>query len=230
MQRTSYLTCVTLDFNRLRRIAARKRPLIGFPRELFSIIPALSLGPPSNMQLLFDFFPLIAFFVAYKLAGIFVATGVIIAAVVLQVSVQWIRHRKVSSMMLISAALVMIFGGLTLWIHDEAFIKWKVTVVNWLFAAGFLVSQYVGDQPMIQRMLGNSVTLDRPLWLKLNSLWALFFLALGAINLYVMFNFSTDAWAKFKVFGVIGLTVVFALLQGFWLASKMPEDSPNNAR
>jgi intracellular septation protein len=182
------------------------------------------------MQLLFDFFPLIAFFVAYKFAGIFVATGVIIAAVLIQVILQWTLHRKVSSMALISAALVLVFGGLTLWIHDEAFIKWKVTVVNWLFAAGFLISQFVGEKPMIRRLLDASVTLERPLWLRLNFVWAMFFLALGAINLYVMFNFSTDVWAKFKVFGVFGLTLVFALLQGMWLASKMPEDPADGAR
>ena len=178
------------------------------------------------MQLLFDFFPLIAFFVAYKFADIFVATGVLIAAVLVQTTVQWIRHRKVSSMVLISAGIVLVFGGLTLWIHDEAFIKWKVSIVNWLFATGFLISQFVGERPMIQRMLEGNVTLDRPLWIRLNMMWAAFFLALGFINLYVMFNFSTDAWAKFKVFGVIGLTLVFALLQGLWLASKMPEDAP----
>lgn len=177
------------------------------------------------MQLLFDFLPLIAFFVAYKFADIFVATGVLIAAVLVQTTVQWVRHRKVSSMVLISAALVLVFGGLTLWIHDEAFIKWKVSIVNWLFAAGFLISQFVGERPMIQRMLEGNVTLDRPLWIRLNMMWAAFFLALGFINLYVMFNFSTDVWAKFKVFGVIGLTLVFALLQGLWLASKMPEDA-----
>lgn len=182
------------------------------------------------MQLLFDFFPLIAFFVAYQAAGIFVATGVLIAAVIVQVSVQWARHRKVSSMMLISAVLVLVFGGLTLWIHDEAFIKWKVTVVNWLLAAGFLLSQYAGDKPMVQRMMEGNVTLERPLWLRLNFMWAAFFFVLGAINLYVMFNFSTDIWAKFKVFGGIGLTLVFALLQGLWLASKMPPEPADGAR
>ncbi|HWK73100.1 MAG TPA: septation protein A [Povalibacter sp.] len=181
------------------------------------------------MQLLFDFFPLIVFFVAYKFAGIFVATGVIIAAVLLQTAIQWLRHRKVSTMALVSAALVLVFGGLTLWIHDEAFIKWKVTVVNWLFAAGFLISQVVGERPMIQRLLDASVTLERPLWLKLNTMWALFFLALGFINLYVMYNFSTDTWAKFKVFGVLGLTVVFALAQGAWLTSKLPKEDPADA-
>ena len=126
------------------------------------------------MQLLFDFFPLIIFFIAYKFAGIFVATGVLIAAVLVQVSVQWIRHRKVSSMMLISAVLVLIFGGLTLWIHDEAFIKWKVTVVNWLLAAGFFASQFIGERPIVQRMMDANITLERPLWLRLNSMWVVF--------------------------------------------------------
>ncbi len=185
------------------------------------------LASPPSMQLLFDFFPLIAFFIAYKLGGVFVATGVLIAAVLVQICVQWIRHRRISSMMLVSAALVLVFGGLTLWIHDEAFIKWKVTVVNWLFAAGFLISQFVGEQPIVQRMMSGSMTLERRLWVRLNTMWAVFFFLLGAINLYVMFSFSTDVWAKFKVFGVIGLTLVFALVQGLWLASRLPQqDSP----
>ena len=94
------------------------------------------------MQLLFDFFPVIAFFVAFKLWDIYVATGVIIVAVIAQTAFQWFRHRKVSTMALISGGLVLVFGGLTLWMHDEAFIKWKVTVVNWLFAAGFLLSHF----------------------------------------------------------------------------------------
>ncbi len=178
------------------------------------------------MQLLFDFFPVIAFFVAYKLADIYVATGVIIAAVILQTGVQWARHRKVSTMALISGGLVLVFGGLTLWIHDEAFIKWKVTVVNWLFAAGFLLSHFVGEQPVIQRMLGGSFTLERPLWLKLSWMWIGFFLFLGAVNLYIARNFDTDAWANFKLYGMLGLTLAFALLQGMWLSSKIPEGSP----
>lgn len=175
------------------------------------------------MQLLFDFFPLLAFFVAYKFADIFVATTVIIVAVILQVAIQWFMHRKVSRMALISAVLVLVFGGLTLWIHDEAFIKWKVTAVYWLFAAGFLATQFVGDQPMVQRMLGSGFTLERPTWRRLNLIWTLFFVALGALNIYVMRTFSTDLWVKFKVFGVLGLMVVFLILQFIWLWPKVAE-------
>lgn len=178
------------------------------------------------MQLFFDFFPLLAFFVAYKFAGIFVATGVIIAAVIIQTIVQWVMHRKVSQMALISGGLVLVFGGLTLWIHDEAFIKWKVTAVYWLFAAGLLMSQFVGDRPMIQRMLESGFTLQRPMWRRLNLIWALFFLAIGALNIYVIRTFSTDFWVKFKVFGVLGLMLVFMVLQFVWLWPKLSaEDS-----
>lgn len=174
------------------------------------------------MQLLFDFFPLLAFFIAYKFAGIFVATWVIIGAVVLQTILQWVMYRKVSQMALISAALVLVFGGLTLYIHDEAFIKWKVTVVYWLFAAGFLVSQFVGERPMIQRMMDSGITLERPVWLRLNTIWVAFFVFLGALNIYVVLNFSTDFWVKFKVFGVIGLMLVFIVAQVLWLSKRMP--------
>ncbi len=113
------------------------------------------------MQLLFDFFPVIAFFVTYKITGnLFVATGVIIVSVIAQTGWQWFRHRKVSQMALISGALVLIFGGLTLLIHDKVFIQWKVSVVNWLFAAGFLASRFFGDKLLIERMMGENVQLD----------------------------------------------------------------------
>lgn len=177
------------------------------------------------MQLLFDFFPVIAFFVAYKLADIYVATGVIIVAVIIQMAVQWIRHRKISPMMLISAVLVLVFGTITLLVHDKTFIQWKPTVLNWLFAAGFLVSQFVGEQPVIQRLMGSNLALDRPVWLKLNLMWVGFFILMGALNLYVAFSFAESTWVNFKLFGMLGLTLVFALLQGVWLSSKMPPDS-----
>jgi intracellular septation protein len=177
--------------------------------------------------LLFDFLPIIAFFVAYKLTDIYVATGVIIVAVILQTAVQWIRHRKVSSMALISGALVLVFGGLTLLIHDKAFIQWKVTIVNWLFAAAFLASLFFGERTLIERMLGENVQLERPLWRKLNVAWATFFLIVGTLNLYVAYRFSEDVWVNFKLFGVLGLTLVFALAQGVWLASKMPAEGSN---
>lgn len=181
------------------------------------------------MQLLFDFFPVIAFFVAYKLTDIYVATGVIIVAVLAQTAIQWVRHRKVSSMALISGALVLVFGGLTLAIHDKAFIQWKVTVVNWLFAAAFLATHFFGERTLIERMLGENVTLERAVWRKLNLIWTAFFVVLGALNLYVAYNFDENVWVNFKLFGVLGLTLAFALGQGLWIASKVPADTQADA-
>jgi intracellular septation protein len=186
-------------------------------------------GSGAPMQLLFDFLPVIAFFAAYKISGsIFVATAVIIVAVVAQTTLQWVRHRKVSSMALISGTLVLVFGGLTLLIHDKAFIQWKVTVVNWLFAIAFIASRYFGDRTIIERLLGENLQLEPTLWRRLNWAWGLFFLALGAINLYVAYNYPETVWVNFKLFGVLGLTIVFALVQGFWLASKMPQSAESN--
>lgn len=179
------------------------------------------------MQLLFDFLPLIAFYAGYKLSGdnIFVATGVLIVAVIVQTGVQWLRHRKVSSMALVSAALVLIFGALTLVIHDKLFIQWKFSIVNWLFSSAFLASHLFGKRPLIQRIMGENVTLPRAQWLRLSWAWIVYFLVMGALNLYVAYNFAESVWVNFKLYGTIGLTLVFALAQGFWLASKMQPES-----
>ncbi len=172
------------------------------------------------MQFLFDLFPVIAFFVAYKLWGIFVATAVLIVGVLAQTAVSWIRHRKVSPMLLTSAVLVLVFGGLTLWVRDPAFIKWKPSIVNWLFAAAFLVSQCLPGPTIIQRMLGENVTLVPADWRRLNLVWVGFFLVAGALNLYVAYRFDEATWVNFKLFGLMGLTLAFALLQGVWIARR----------
>lgn len=172
------------------------------------------------MQLLFDFFPVVAFFVAYQFTDIYTATGVLIVAVIAQTSIQWLRHRKVNKMALTSGVLVLVFGGITLAIHDKVFLQWKVTIVNWLFAAAFLASRFFGERTMVQRMMGESVTLAPGLWHKLNWAWVVYFLLLGALNLYVAYHFSEAAWVNFKMFGIIGLTFAFAFAQAFWVASK----------
>ena len=177
------------------------------------------------MQLFYDFFPVIAFFVAYKLYDIYVATAVIIVAVVFQVGIHWLRTRTVSRMHAISAGLVFVLGGVTLALRDELFIQWKPTVVNWLFGAVFLGSQFIGKKPIIQRMLEHSADLDQPSWHKLNAMWAGFFVFLGIVNLFVVYNFSEDTWVNFKLFGMLGLTLIFALAQGVWIARKLPRES-----
>jgi intracellular septation protein len=182
------------------------------------------------MQLLFDLLPVVFFFIAYKLAGIYVATGVLIAGVLVQTLVSWIRHRKVSPMLLTSAVLVLVFGGLTLLVHDATFIKWKPTIVNWLFAAAFVASQFMKGPTVVQRLMGEQVTLEPSLWSRLNTMWVVFFVVVGALNLYVAFNYSESAWVTFKLFGLMGLTIVFALAQGAWLARKMEQLEAGAAR
>ena len=181
------------------------------------------------MQLLFDFLPVIAFFVAYKLANIYVATVVIIVATVIQVSVNWLRTRRVNPMHVVSAGLVLVFGGLTLLIRDTAFIMWKPTVVNWLFAAAFLVSLWrrFGDRPLVQRLMSATDTdfaLSPQLWRRLNWMWIGYFLVMGAANVFVFRNFEEAIWVNFKLFGMLGLTLVFIVAQGFWIAAQARHD------
>jgi intracellular septation protein len=172
------------------------------------------------MQFVIDLLPVIAFFIAYKLAGIYVATAILIVGVLIQTAVSWIRHRKVSGMLLTSAVLVVVFGGLTLLVHDATFIKWKPSVVSWLFAAAFLASQFMPGQPIIQRMLGENVTLDARDWNRLNLMWVGFFFIEGVLNLYVAYNFDEATWVNFKLFGLMALTLLFALAQGFWISRR----------
>jgi intracellular septation protein len=175
------------------------------------------------MQLLFDFLPVAAFFVAYKLADIYVATGVIIVASLLQVAIYWLWKRRVNPMHLVTSGLVLVFGGLTLLVHDSAFIMWKPTVVNWLFAAAFLVSLWrrVSDRPLIQRLFGATGAapeLGEPLWRRLNWMWIAFFLGMGALNLAVFRSFDEATWVNFKLWGMLGLTIAFIFAQGYWIA------------
>jgi intracellular septation protein len=129
-------------------------------------------------------------------------------------------------MLLVSAVLVLVFGGLTLAIHDPTFIKWKPSIVNWLFAGAFLASQFMRGPTIIQRMLGENVTLDDGSWRRLNLAWVGFFLFAGALNLFVAFRYDESTWVNFKLFGLMGLTLAFALAQGFWLARKADAAAP----
>lgn len=178
------------------------------------------------MKFLADLFPVILFFAAYKLADIYVATGVAIAASLLQVTYSHFRHSKVETMHWVTLGLLTLFGGLTLVLHDPVFIKWKPTVVNWLFAAAFLGSGWFMERSLIQRMMDHAITLPNEIWNRLNMAWSTFFIAMGALNLYVAFNFAEETWVNFKLFGLMGLTLVFVLAQGFYLARYMqPEES-----
>jgi intracellular septation protein len=179
----------------------------------------------SQMRLLFDFFPVIAFFAAYKLADMYVATGVLIVACVLQLLIHWLRTRQVNKMHLVTAGLALVFGGVTLLVHDTSFIKWKFTVVNWLFAGAFLASMWrrLSDRPLIQRMMSASAA-DLPLsdvqWRRLNGVWVAYFLFLGAVNLVALRMLDDDGWIHFKLYFTLAMTAIFIVAQGYWIASR----------
>jgi len=175
------------------------------------------------MKFLFDIFPVILFFAAYKLADIFVATAVAIGATFLQIAWVWFRTRKVDNMLWVSLAIIVVFGGATLLLQDETFIKWKPTVLYWLFGAVLLIADVFFGKNLIRAMMGAQIELPEPVWARLNVSWAVFFSLMGVLNLYVAFNYATDTWVNFKLFGGTGLMLVFVLAQAFVL-SKYVED------
>ena len=175
------------------------------------------------MKFLFDLFPVILFFAAFKFAGIYVATGVAIAATFAQIAWVWFKHRKVDKMLWVSLVLVAVFGGMTLIFQDETFIKWKPTILYWVFAGSMAFAALVLKKNPIKAMLGEQLTLPDPVWGKVNLSWIAFFAFMGALNLFVAFNFPTDTWVSFKLFGGMGLLLLFVLGQGLML-SKYIED------
>jgi intracellular septation protein len=180
------------------------------------------------MKLLFDLFPVILFFAAFKLQGIYVATAVAIAATVAQIIWTKYRHGKVDVMLWVSFAIIAIFGGATLLLHDETFIKWKPTVLYWLFSATLLISNVWFNKNLMRALLQEKIALPLHAWNRLNLSWSLFFAVLGFINLYVAFNYSTESWVNFKLFGFTALMLLFILAQGAWLAKYVDEKKENN--
>jgi intracellular septation protein len=170
------------------------------------------------MKLLTDFLPILLFFIAYKVFDIYVATAVVIAATFLHVAVIWLKTRKVAAMQLVTLAILVIFGGLTLYLHNEQFIKWKPTVINWIFGAAFLGSQFFGEKTVVERLMSAQINLPNQIWRRLNASWVAFFLIMGGANLYVMSNFDRDTWVNFKLFGMLGMTMVFLVIQSLFLA------------
>ncbi len=201
------------------------------------------------MKLLFDLFPVILFFIAFKyaettpevaaswvtgllgvpvadpkLAPILLATVVVIAATVIQIAWVWLRHGKVDKMLWVSLVLVVVFGSLTLIFQNEAFIKWKLTILDWVFAISMIFSTLVLKKNAIRAMLGEQLKLPDAVWNKLNYAWIAFFTAMGALNLVIAYNFSTDTWVNFKVFGSMGLMLLFMIAQGALLWKYLEED------
>lgn len=175
------------------------------------------------MKQLGELIPIILFFVAYKFYDIYVATGVVIVATFILVGYTWCRYKKVETMQWVTLGLILVMGGATIYLQDEQFIKWKLTIIEWLFAAAFIISQFFGKKPLVERMMGASLELPPALWNKLNLMWAIFFIIVGFINIYVMQNYNTDDWVTFKTFGVPGLMIVFIITQMFFIYKYIPK-------
>ena len=206
------------------------------------------------MKLLFDFFPIILFFVSFYQAkflidntligslinperpehinATIIATGVAIVASFIQVGYNWIKSHKIERMHLFSLALITVLGTITIIVGNPAFIQWKPTVLNWVFAGAFLLSIFIGEKNLVERMMGSQLDLPDYVWTRLNLSWVAFFLISGAANLYVAFYYDVDAqpdvrmetWVDFKLFGLMGLTIVFVILQAIYLARFIQEE------
>jgi len=197
------------------------------------------------LKFLFDLFPIVLFFVTYELGeifpdqanailqalgvqlesaskpGVFLATLVAIIATFVQLGWAWFRHRKIDTMLWVSLVLITVFGGLTLFLHDETFIKWKPTVLYWIFALTLGLAPLLFERNLIRMMMEKQLSLPDGVWAKLNLGWAAFFAFMGVANLYVAQNFSTDAWVNFKMFGSLGLMLVFVVGQTLYLSRHM---------
>ena len=178
------------------------------------------------MKFLFDLFPVLLFFIAFKFADIYVATAVAIGATVLQVGILAVLKRKIDTMLWVSLAIIVVFGGATLALHDETFIKWKPTVLYWMFATVLAGSVLLFRRNLMRLMLGDKVQLPDPVWARLNWSWVGFFAAMGAVNLGVAMNFTTDQWVNFKLFGATGLLLLFVIGQAFFLARHIKDENP----
>ena len=210
------------------------------------------------MKFLFDFLPVVFFFIAYKFFGdlppvlvdlgnqipgvslsqenpkhaIIFATLVIIIATVFQNLLHWLMYKKLEKMHLISLGILLVFGSMTVVSRDPDFIKWKVTIFNWIFAAIMLGSLYIGKKPLIERMMSHAITVSDDIWKKLTYSWGAFFIFVGILNYIVAFHFAgidDKNWVNFKLFGILGLTFVFMISQGIYL-SKHAVIEENNSK
>lgn len=202
------------------------------------------------MKLFFDFLPVLLFFAVYQFYGslppelitatnavlpvtltpgmaqdaIFMATAVAIVSAVILVAGTWLVKRHVPVNQWIALAVIVLFGGATLVLHDPLFIQWKPSILNWLFAAAFLASQWIGSRTVAERLMGQAIKVPGVIWRRVNLAWVGFFVFSGLANLAVAYGFSEAVWVKFKLFGLTGLTIAFTLAQAFYLARYI-EDS-----
>ena len=196
------------------------------------------------MKFLLDFFPVVLFFIVYKFYGdlppqlvesanqlpfvsvdpkepkdaIYFATLTIILATIVQNISHWFVFKKLEKMHIISLGILIIFGSMTLALKDPLFIKWKVSIFNWVFATVIIGSQFIGKKPLIERMMAHAIEVPKNIWKNINFTWGIFFALVGVVNIYVAYNYSEETWVDFKLFGILGMTIVFMIAQGIYLA------------
>ncbi|MFT5879025.1 MAG: intracellular septation protein [Moritella sp.] len=175
-----------------------------------------------------EFIPLIVFFAIYKMYDIYYATAALIAVTACTVAISLFKYRKVDKMQLITFAMVTVFGGITLFTQDSSFIKWKVTIIYLIFAMTLLISQYIFKQNLLKKMLGKEMVLPEYVWSRVNTAWSLFFISLAGLNHYIAFNLSEELWVDFKVFGVLGIMLVFTLITVAYLYRFIPKENSDN--
>jgi intracellular septation protein len=206
------------------------------------------------MKLLLDFLPIVLFFVAFKAADanksaaaawatshfgflvsggvvgpeeapVLLATLVVVIATLAQVAFLAARGKKIDLMLWVSLALVVVMGGLTIWLRSETFIKWKPTLLYWVMGAAFALAPLLFGKNLLKVLLGEQLQLPDAVWQRLNGAWIGFFATMGAINLWVAYQFSTDIWVNYKLFGSLGLMLVFTIAQGLYLSRHLPDES-----
>ena len=181
------------------------------------------------MKLLLDFFPIILFFVAFKVWGIYVATAVAIVATVGQIG--WLRYKtgKVEPMQWVSLGVIVLFGGATIVAHNDTFIKWKPTVLYWMMAGTLAAGQLIFHKNLLKSLMGSQMQLPEPAWRVTNWSWIVFFSLMGVLNLWVAFNFNTDTWVNFKLFGGLGLMGAFVVAQALYLGRYLNADEASKS-
>ena len=178
------------------------------------------------MKILFDFFPILLFFICYKFYGIYTATAIAMAASLAQVILFRIKYQRYEKLNLISLGLILVLGGATLFFHNPWFIKWKPTGIYWLSALVFLGSEFIGKKPLIQKMMEGNVNLPKKIWSRLNRAWTVYFILMGALNIYVAYHYDTDVWVNFKLFGGAGFMLLFVFIQAMYLTRHAIEEQP----
>lgn len=178
------------------------------------------------MNALFEFLPLILFFGAYLYKDIYFALGVLMVAMPIGLVIKYVKTKKVDKMYLWSTVFLLVFGAATFYFDNPKFLYWKPTAFYWVVGTVFLISTWIGEKPLVRRFfdMTNELPTEQMAetqWRSLNIVWAVFFILMGVLNVYVAYNFPEAFWVKFKVFGLLGITIVFMLAQSYWLFSKM---------